>query len=372
MTKLWNWLKSLIIIIIHRPGPKKRKAGAVGRGKGVEESGQWYFKRNILDQLDEYHLCIKRMKKTDPDGFKMYSRVGATVVSPKTMMQQFLSPVWKDPENRPSFGAVAILCEPDKDDWYGMKFGYFRRIDKVPVTVEPSSSHNQVYEIVVFHTRVDDTTRWGRISSNFFVEVAPNAQIRALRSVVSRKQTIHHKDRAGGNTVLFHRKWAYSAFLDNDDHPGTPQKKAAALFAIIATGYEHASMGLRISATRRGVTAMFGVDLLRTPYFFDDREATYTDKGAKKRIFHIVRTHPRTLADGRVIPVKSHFRGEREFDWNGHRVIISMPGHHHAPLTDYRGGAHIFEADEQWPPGMISEDEMAKKVRHHLKGDHWR
>ncbi len=371
MRKLWKWLKSLIVLVV-KPSPaavpaKKRALRWWNRTHAaeVESTGSWYFKRNILDHLDEYHICITRMKKTDPDGYALYSRIGAAVISPKTAMQMDLGPVWKIRAERPSFGCVAILCEPERaKDWYHAKFGYFRRIDRVPAGVERHTG--QVFEVTLFYTKIAEPTKWGRVSTNFYVELSDAGEPRALKTLHAMPQKIYHRDRLGGVTTLMHPMWSYGDFLESPDHDDSPQDRACNIFGLVATGYEHASMALRVSATKNKITAMFGIDLLRTPYFFDDRNATYTDRGAKKKIFHIVRTHPRTLADGRVIPVKSYFRGEREFDWNGHHVLISMPGFHHTPLTEYHGGAHIYESEKEFAPGMISEAQMATKIRKHL------
>ncbi len=374
MPRLWKWLKSLIVLIIGQraPAPRAKRAKKWWNrthAAEVESTGSWYFKRDILDHLDEYHICIKRMKKTDPDGYALYSKIGAAVLSPKTAMQFDLGPVWRIPDQRPSFGCVAILCEPERaKDWFHVKLGYFRRIIRVPPEVEGHTG--QVYEVTLFYTKVDEPTKWGRLSTNFYVELFDDGEVGALRCLHPTVQKIYHHDRVGGVSTIRHKAWGYGGFLESDDHDDPPQERACKIFGFIATGYEHASMALRVSATKNKVTAMFGIDLLRTPYFFDDRDATYTNHGAKKKIFHIVRTHARALADGRVVHVKSHFRGEREFEWNGHHVIISMPGHHHTPLTEYHGGAHIYESDEQWPPGMISEAKLGKKISQHLKDDY--
>jgi hypothetical protein len=70
-------------------------------------------------------------------------------------------------------------------------------------------------------------------------------------------------------------------------------------------------------------------------YFFQDRDITLTSNGVKQRIFHFVAPHVRKNGT----TVKAHFRGIREFDWAGYRVLVTIPGLHHIPLNEFNVGA---------------------------------
>ena len=363
-----GWFRGLFV----KKSVARRKR--VSRGKDVEEAGQWYFKRDILDQLDEYMTCIKRMKKTDKDGYRMYSRLGAVISSPRSLLSPQLGARWRVEGPRPGFGAIAFLRGDNEDEhWLSMKFGYFKKLDKPPREVEPTNG--TVYEVTTFHTRADDPSKWSRASMCCYVSVDESGEVRTLRYAAMRKQTIHHKDgtarRGTGKTsTITHPYMTYGPLLENSEHRVeiSPEERGVELFAVIATGYQQAASALRVSASKNGVTAVFGVDLLRTPYFFDERDATYTDSGNKKKIFHIVRTHKRTLKTGKETFVKSHFRGERRFMWNGYDVVVSMPGKHHKDLLGCDIGSQIYAEDEELPGGHISEKKMAKILSNHLQG----
>jgi len=80
-------------------------------------------------------------------------------------------------------------------------------------------------------------------------------------------------------------------------------------------------------AAKDNLIAVFGVDIKRVPFFFRDREHVFDAKtGKKKRIFHIVRPHPRVTSS---TGVKMHFRGLRKFAWNGYGISITVPGRDH-------------------------------------------
>ena len=92
---------------------------------------------------------------------------------------------------------------------------------------------------------------------------------------------------------------------------------------------------IKVKAYKGRLAAIFSVNVLRTPYFFKDRDLCVNVRGKKKKIFHIVRTHIRKT--GSV--VRTHFRGMREFNWNGYKIRITVPGWHHVNTHDLDIGA---------------------------------
>lgn len=137
----------------------------------------------------------------------------------------------------------------------------------------------------------------------------------------------------------------------------TIEEYAANMFWLAATPYEDVLSGVRVQAAKGGVVAAFSIDLLRTPYFFKDREWVANEKGSRKRIFHIVRTHERKAKDG-VRYVKSHFRGSRNFKWNGYDITITMPGKHHPDLLQWDVAATQFEDTKAVPKGWMGSKEL--------------
>ena len=100
-------------------------------------------------------------------------------------------------------------------------------------------------------------------------------------------------------------------------------------FGFLIHWHDTSSSGLQVRASKGYVSLKFHIDMLRTPYFFKDRNITVNHNGRKKRIFHIVRTHKR--GDKYI---KSHFRGLRKFKWHNYDIVISMPGKHHDNMLD--------------------------------------
>jgi hypothetical protein len=99
------------------------------------------------------------------------------------------------------------------------------------------------------------------------------------------------------------------------------------------------------------LAALFSIDVIKTPEFFADREVEALDcNGHRKKIFHIVRTHGR--ASGGF--VKTHFRGVRNFSWNGHAIEISVPYRDHFDMAEFDLGA--LDEDEAKRTGVYDTD----------------
>jgi len=53
------------------------------KAKLSDNTTKWVFKRAILDRLEEYFVCMRRLKKHDPDAYEIFSRVGCAIPSDK-------------------------------------------------------------------------------------------------------------------------------------------------------------------------------------------------------------------------------------------------------------------------------------------------
>lgn len=97
--------------IERKPRPKP---AVVAGNDDPEEWGQYYFRDQILDQLDRYFVYLERMRRGDEDAYNLLRQIGIQVV-PHSATKAFdkwrdeapveLSPWWRT--NRPAFGAVA-------------------------------------------------------------------------------------------------------------------------------------------------------------------------------------------------------------------------------------------------------------------------
>jgi len=319
------------------------------RNKTEDVGGYWSFKKDILEKLDQYFFYIRYMRKRDPDAYDLYSRVGAAIV-PDTTEYYYqtdkksygsLPPRWSNPDLRPGFGAVSYLS-PNEDTFCTTKFSYFRRLYRTPAHVL-KPVEGDLYEVTAFLQHDKNESNGFPVVG--YVVVTNEAQIVPAQYIT----LVEHY---GKKAQV--RKATYGLLLDKSldegwskkyDRPQNVQEMACFVFSTLADYWEQSQGGIRVTAKKGKVAAMFGVNLLRTPYFFSEREPVYSEEGHKKKIFHIVRTHERQTKTKNIY-VKSHFRGLRDFIWNGYRVHLSMPETHHRDLLDFTLGAAIIDDDE--------------------------
>lgn len=361
---------SMVVDFPAAPPRRKRK-----KLSGDEEAGGgFYFRGAILDQLEQYFTYIRRMRRADPDAYALFSQIGAAVLPagmeiPSTELSAF----WKK-GNRPAFGAVAFgIGLEDHEDRINSQFMYFRKLTRPPATVEPSNG--TVYELVGYYDKLKDNwlgRRRSGIPIGLHISVDTAGMVRPLKELRTRYTPIKSKSKRGSFEIPV-RDWdfpreLYGWALDNKyvgkDRLVTFVHQA---FCLVANSFEQSGSHVRVSISHSSDIASFGVDIKRTPYFFTDRELVLNEHGSKARIFHIVRAHKRTYTDGREKYIKFHFRGLRDFDWNGYRVHISFPGFHHNNLVEVESGGHVFEKDDPLPPGMVQEAEVGKLIARHLQ-----
>ncbi len=159
--------------------------------------------------------------------------------------------------------------------------------------------------------------------------------------------------RAGGHNRAVHLRvglplWIKEIMADNVDwnrrdkgHRITDADEYATfMFNISRSITQSAERGWQINVDRGGdETARFVIVEGDAKRFFADREMYTTESGARRRIFHHVVEHDRTLATGKVVSVRDHYRGQRQFAWKEHNIMITVPGHHHAKISEFTASA---------------------------------
>jgi hypothetical protein len=367
-----------------RAGRTEPLTGHDDRGKDIQRAGRWYFRKTILDQLDGYFFYIRNMKRIDPDSYKLYSRIGAIIISHDIWLYCGEEHHWFGipGHGRLAFGAVSFASDDscDDDDAIAPKFLYFHKYTIAPPEVQPFDG--DIYAVTTFFSDRRHPTRrhWG-LGERHHIGVNAAGQCILLKELISTSQTINIKNPrqrrryANGCQIIHHKKWAYPERLiesyrdrcnrhkQKDDE--TIEIWAARCFRGTYDAYLNASLDIRVAVTSGNLTAAFSVDLLRTPYFFSDRDFEECPSGKRRRIFHIVRTHSRTLASGETTNVHSHFRGSRSFYWHGYKVHITMPGKHHLDILGFTAGAVDADMIDDYD-GMVGFKKLGKQFAKHL------
>lgn len=298
------------------------------------------FRDALLDRLDEHFYYIKSMKKSDIKSYNMFKTAGGVltnadiIASGEVAKGEFYVSDWFKTV-MPSFGCVLFITEKQQDqkdmpnttDKTFPRMMYFRKYDKPPVEIQPIHEPGSVYVCGIYWHNVKGYKY--STTTEYAVHVSPNGYVKLLNMKISeivrfttRKQNGYGK----GECSLRRERWGIPDFYKDIFNDMGMKDGLLWLFASTARQFEIHSLQemIDVKATKNGISATFGVDIERTPYFFKDREANYVD-GKKKRIFHIVRPHERVMGDGNVKVIKTHFRGDKEFMWNGYKISINIP-----------------------------------------------
>lgn len=343
------------------------------RAAHEDESARWHFRGAILDRLDEYFVCIRRLRRHDPPSYALFSRLGFAIASDRYIV----GPVTMQDVSRfkrITFGGVLLPQSPPGkltsrgERWISPSFFYFTKL-KHPVGV--AARRGDIYRLSVLYDDRDLNAYWrSKLSTvcNCHIVLQPTGEMTLLREV----HTAPTRFQVGGTkkrkqhkqTVEFtSRCWRYPGWLDGvaHDHDQDPEQWATDLLSMAIQTYLSATEKIVIRVKRAGVVASFGIDVARCKYFFADRktEALATD-GRRKRIFHAVTGHTRRLADGRVTTVRDHYRGARAFSWNDSTVKIVFPTntrilHFDAPAEEFAEGA-------SFPSGMLTPGQVGARL----------
>jgi hypothetical protein len=331
------------------------------------------FKRTILDQLDDNTKILARMKACFPMEYGLYSQIGAVVIPHDDpfidcdALTDCPVSAWFN-KVRPSFGAVVSGDPYDaakgKDDpleprlMHFIKIKHPREIKKRLFErhgrdiIQPIGMKSDLYIFTNYYDQRDwarvfpRKTREDRNLARFFekafaielpLEITEDGRVRPLKILRELRAPRPFRLTRGENILT--RTWDYPYSkacmkgMSGEAKNMAPQDYILCKIGLALRCYEEATSSIiQVRATKNGVCTLINVNVEETPDFFEDREDVIVD-GIKKRIFHIVRPHERVTRNHTAL-VHLHFRGLRQFVWNGYEIEISVPGRDHFLLNE--------------------------------------
>lgn len=324
----------------------------------------WRFKRDILDQLERYADCARRLRAFDPQVYVTCTRLGAALSE-----HNAAAPAHMLTGARVAFGAVAFMGS--RADWGDRTLWRFAYFEKLQYAIGVQHCIGDIYRVVLVFDEDGSDGRF-TVPVSYYVGVSAEGDVRVLKERATRIMSIRVRNPASRrrHSDAFYVPqigWDYPNNLKMILRSSVDKKPAqdfgAFAFAWSYQMYLANTSDVRIAATKNAVTCAFSVDLKRLPYFFKDRDFVPNEQGSRRRIFHAVREHDRVLADGRMIGVKFHYRGSRDFSWNGHDIKITVQGEHHADMREMGFAGKEVDAMELMPDGAISGIKMIEFIR---------
>jgi hypothetical protein len=360
---IWAYIVSLFVSERGEPSePKAKKA----KERPQSGTGYFTFKKSILDDLASYFTYIRRLRKQSRSAYAMLMQFGAKLVPPDYTPDYSELPAWWRVNEWPAFGAFAMPKQPDLDaelvkkGWTNFRLSVFEKTKQAPWFCQRLNDPGEVYHVMRYY---DDVKRPDGCGYIFYVHVnSVDGKVTLLKELKNKSVEIPSKN-GKASSWYNKRDWFYNDDLVNyvKDYPGeyrNAQELAAGIFISMVNLFTDTFTDIQVKVSKDDLSAAFSIATKRTAYFFKDRDIILNDKGNRKRIFHVVRPHQRQ--SGKL--VKMHFRGMREFNWNGYGVKIFVPGLHEHSLYEFPLASEEFFDDLPPPKGMLTGRQGAKKI----------
>jgi hypothetical protein len=392
LKRAWAWLiayfwppppapveKPRPIVLLPAPNPPEPPPVTEKRKRAPSrKADDAAFKAEILDKLEFYMVYIRRMRRSDPEAYHLYRQIGAVITAKFKYTEEEadaeLSPWWL--QTMPGFGACGVGLGKNSEQYEEksksvvIKFVWYTRYKNPPATVQRMQGEGSMYRVSVYWDKPALHKKTGRVTE-YPVWVHPNGKVTVLRVRCTKTNRIQHRKghSRGRVTVIEMSKWGIPFFFHDwgrqNDMTAEAIMRLTFLNAARAIETTQTSM-IRVSASKGAETAVFAVDTLQTPNFFSDREPIIDADGKTKRIFHIARTHPRTRENGHVTPIKTHFRGLRNFTWNGYQIAITVPGRDHLDIAEFPLES-IDESERVPGHETIAQPELGRRFAEHIR-----
>ena len=360
MTTVKRFIRYIINFFSPAKIVKRRKNKVISSS---DNFGCLYHLGNLLDQMDDYFKSISHLKKEDPSAYAIYRRIGGQVIEEESFVsiQSDLETNWLN--IRPAFGMIH-LGVPAKHsiENVSVKFVYYEKHDK---DIHTENFSGEIYSVKLFYLWPKKRNMHTGLVK-YKIGIEQDGSIKLLKEHYLEKIMIPH--RRGKETTTYYRTmFGYSDSLqgmyeDIKDRPEYKGQKitdvAATYFCMVANAMTASYGGMQIMATKKQNSCVFNIDMLRTPYFFKDREAVVDVNGKTKKIFHIVKGHKRKLNLNKEIFIKTHFRGLRKFAWKGYDIVIKDPKI--KDTINYTGGStndtELLEFDKYMSPTQLGTE----------------
>ena len=358
---IFNKAYTLILRLWKKPEPEQPKKRKKIKQRERTHTGAHYYLGDLLDQLEGSFKSLDTLKKVNRSAYNTFSKVSCHVTSQHFLLQ--LGNQYNLTRDQiPSVGCSYLVDTGDErivdkhtgEEWRSPCFCYFRRV-KNPINVQ--QSNGLILEVcLVFEFEKGPEAVSYYASVNEDMTITPLKELRIKRIKVDTKVS-----RKNNRPFSIQRaSWMLSPLLQEySGRKDKPIEKEAEEFTWMAINSAvSVDNGVQVRVAKGSKRVTFAIDMLRTPYFFKDRDKTVNENGKTQKIFHIVAGHKRMLSNGEEVAVKTHFRGIRKFTWNGFKINILLNGKHVKSFNKNTADALEVPADEGMPDGYVDAQEV--------------
>lgn len=305
-------------------------------------------RKSLLDDLDYYFSVRTYLERKSKGALGVFDKVGCRIICEEGLITPRLE-MFKD-KKLPGMGAALLGYHRggrDKSDI--LKFISFEKLTMSPIGIE--LAFGSIYRITMVYLDEDagkrDFLAHG-VSTEFCV-VLENGRARLLREMVNN---------AGYPNNNRHARWIPSKALWR--YPMIKQKSeesvhdaASATLALALSLAVAPSGGVQVRASKNGSTALFAMSSNDAKKMFPARQRVgdLASDGKRKRIWH----WNKGWIDKNGRSVAWHFKGDRDFEWNGYSLHIR---HDSSDAAELATGLSGIDMGREWDD--LTADEQAR------------
>ena len=365
LRNIFNKAYAIISRLWKKPEPEQPKKRKKIKQRERTHTGAHYYLGDLLDQLEGSFKSLDSLKKVNRSAYNTFSKVSCHVTSGDFLLQtgnQYNSTRDQIPSIGCSFhpddGNKRTVFDKNGEELTAPTFCYFKRI-KNPINVQPSNGITlEVCVVFEFSS--------GPEAVSYFVSIDEDMTVTPLKELRMKQIKVDPKISRRNNRPFSIQRasWTVSPLLQDYSAKRkiTIDEEAAEFTWMAINSALSVDNGVHVRVAKGSKRVTFAIDMLRTPYFFKDRDKTVNENGKTQKIFHIVAGHKRKPANGEETTVKSHFRGIRKFMWNGFKINILLTGKHIKSFNENKAdGIEILES-EPMPEGYINSQEIVNSA----------
>lgn len=313
-------------------------------------------KGSLLTLLDDFNRVWTHMRKFDPGAYQLFQRVGCRIL-PEHALTLYHGNIFDhlSVTELPGFGCYAIRRRASDDGNVYPVCCYINRLSVPPPHVQ--AAEGVIYSCGILYQ--DSRDDWSALAHIYFAlqhngkyQLLKERQVSYLRGYIPQRRwdfdritkLIFEKRRPDESDSIHERARPWlNQILHN-----------CAIPAIIG--------GVQVRCTKGPSTAVIAMTDNDAKHMFppDERISGVAADGRSKRIWHFNRGW--TDINGKVVP--PHFKGLRDFEWNGWRINIR---HDIKPAMEaaigLTGGIEVDDSFQDTEKKYLDGEDVGVRIR---------
>lgn len=328
--------------------------------------------RDVLDKLPKYFDDLKALRKVDEEAYQIFSKLGGVVAPEQSLLLTTQTVPERIVKNPPTIRCVFVTpdhkCGKDSER-VPVSIIYMMRMGGGKVVVNRFGGNVVLPEGICYRFAIVWMLDGNPFCGDCYIHIDENGRVTVIKENIFLYQTIQsHGGRKGGrssnNKSRFMKKITSAPLWINELGKDLKRDKFEILSEMvnICLSSERPKRSILVRALQGNAAATFTIDKRDAKRFFKDRDTGLAIDGKRKRVLHFVGSFDRDV-NGENQHVRSHYRGERSFDWKGYAIQISGLGFHHADFFD--APIEQFDQDDCPKGAMISLRKASKMIVGH-------